>query len=98
MPPAGDSSRFKFAWAKTLRNIILEKSKSINKNDELIISGISYWHVDRQEIDEILINLNHNIDVYLINPNPPTVLNAVLTTIFNNVIVYTKSDNLGKIK
>jgi len=52
--------------------------------------------VDRQEIDKYLTRINENVDVYLINPSPPSVFNAVLTTIFKNVVVYKKSDNLGK--
>ena len=97
LPPAGDSSRFnKLSWAKTLRDVVMEKTKQLNSNDDIIICGLSYWHVDRQEIDKYLTRINENVNVYLINPNPPSVFNAVLTTIFKNVVVYRKSDNLGK--
>ena len=77
---------------------LITKGKQLTLEDEIIICGISYWHVDRQEIDKYLTSIASNIDVYLINPNPPSVFNAVLTTIFKNVIVYKKSDNLGQLK
>lgn len=95
LPPAGDSSRFKLSWAKELRELAINKTKEIQEQDDIIICGISYWHVDRQELDKYLTNLNPKVNVYLINPNPPNVFNAVLTTIFDNVIVYKSSNNLG---
>jgi len=96
LPPAGDSSRFNLSWAKTLRDEVLNKTKELNSDDDIIICGLSYWHVDRQEIDKYLTSINENVNVYLINPSPPSVFNAVLTTIFKNVVVYKKSNNLGK--
>lgn len=95
LPPAGDSYRFKLSWAKELRDLAIKKTKEIQEEDDIIICGISYWHVDRQELDKYLTNLNSKANVYLINPNPPNVFNAVLTTIFDNVIVYKSSNNLG---
>lgn len=95
LPPAGDSSRFKLKWAETLKNKIIEFANTLEDKDDLVISGVSYWHVDRQELDKYLTNISENVNVYLINPRPSNVLNAVLTTIFKNVIIYKKSNNLG---
>lgn len=96
LPPAGDSSRYKLSWAEKLRDKVLEKAKEVNNRDDVIICGISYWHVDRQELDKYFVEINPDANIFLINPNPPSVFNAVLTTLFKNVIVYKKSDNLGK--
>ena len=92
IPPAGDSSRLGFTWAKNIRDNIQIKAAELNEIDELIICGISYWHVDRLEIDNVLTKINSKIsNVKLINPHPPNVLNAVLTTLFENVIFFTNS-------
>ena len=95
IPPAGDSSRLDFKWAKEIR----EKAKSIaselNENDEVIICGLSYWHVDRFEIDSILTSVNPNIsDIKVINPYPPKVFNAIITTLFDKVIFFNNSQPL----
>lgn len=101
IPPAGDSSRLRMteSWASYLRFKALENAKII-ANDEkntVVICGISYWHVDRKEIDELLINLNPQGDLVFINPNPPRDLNAVLISIFKNYMLQTSSDTIGGI-
>ncbi|WP_264537062.1 SIR2 family protein [Flavobacterium sp. N1736] len=95
IPPAGDSSRLDFKWAKEIRDNAKEVAKSLNKNDELIICGLSYWHVDRLEIDSILTSINPEIDeVKVINPYTPKVFNAIITTLFDKVIFYNNSKPL----
>jgi hypothetical protein len=98
IPPAGDSSRMaNYIWANDIRAKTVEMAKSLTENDELIISGISYWHVDRLEIDTILTNVVSDIStVRVINPNPPRTLNAVLVALFKNVIFDTHCNNLNK--
>ncbi|EIJ78331.1 hypothetical protein PB1_12254 [Bacillus methanolicus PB1] len=96
IPPAGDSSRIESSWAYELRKLALEEAKSLNYGDEFLLCGISYWHVDRQEIDELLISINPEINVKMINPNPPTTLSAVLTSLFDNHITYKNSSVLGE--
>ena len=99
IPPAGDAHRYKQAWETKFREKALSFAKSLKKWDKLIISGISYWHVDRREIDEILMAIpaeaRPSIDVLAINPNMPKVFNNVITTIFDNVKIFSKSDYLG---
>lgn len=96
IPPAGDSNRMAGCkWAQTIRERIDEALTTIKAEDELILCGISYWHVDRTELDHYLCKVPMDIsNVYVINPAPPRALNAVLTTYFNNVINYTDSRNL----
>ncbi len=95
IPPAGDSLRINTSWAYELRKIAIEEAKKLTYADEFIMCGISYWHVDRAEIDELLININADINVKTVNPSTPSVLNAVLTSLFNRHIGYNNSDILG---
>lgn len=98
IPPAGDSSRLTHKWAQELRDIIKTYMNSISNGDKCIISGISYWPVDRPEIDMILAALSqNNIDTYMVNPHPPRALNAVLTCMLPNHISYSSSDWIGDI-
>ncbi|HEX2945698.1 MAG TPA: hypothetical protein VHT96_07060 [Clostridia bacterium] len=98
IPPAGDSSRMQTSsWASKLRLDAKNEVKKITDSDEVIICGMSYWHVDRKELDEILINLNQNANITFINPNPSKDLNAVLVSLFENYVLLTSSDALGGI-
>ncbi|PFA50782.1 hypothetical protein CN391_15810 [Bacillus anthracis] len=94
IPPAGDSNRTDVGWVKNLREIINDKVTNSGSKDKLIIFGLSYWHVDRAEIDDIITRIDPLVQVVLINPNPPTSLDAVLTSVFQNYIHYTKSEHL----
>lgn len=95
IPPAGDSLRHQSnVWSKTLRECAIDSVKGISDIDDAIICGMSYWHVDRKELDELLINLSQSVNIILMNPSPPKDLNAVLVTLFNNYTVFTSSDSL----
>ncbi|MDF2546109.1 MAG: hypothetical protein K0R93_1007 [Anaerosolibacter sp.] len=94
IPPAGDSNRFSMSWVKTLRQKVSEKIQLSDSRDKMIIFGISYWHVDRAEIDEILTQVNPLIEMTLINPTPPTCFDAVLTSLFKNYVHYPNTDLL----
>jgi len=95
IPPAGDSSRMTYKWANEMRTLVNQELEVIGENDKVIISGLSYWHVDRREIDELLIKLSvKNINTYMVNPNPPRALNAVLTCVLPKHITYTSSNLL----
>ncbi|TGK45968.1 hypothetical protein [Leptospira kanakyensis] len=85
IPPAGRSSRFSNSWASTIRNNISEILKNSDTKDLLYMAGLSYWYVDREEIDEILTKINSEMEVILINPKPPEELLAVLSTIFKKL-------------
>ena len=95
IPPSGDSSRMTYKWAREIRDEIKQYAAALKPTDKLIISGLSYWHVDRKEIDDILTSVNYEVDTYLVNPNPPRAFNAVLSCIFDKYIVYSNSKVLG---
>lgn len=92
IPPAGDSDRFELTWAGKLRAEAKSKSAGIEENDKVILCGLSYWHVDRKEIDEILLSLNSKCELAYINPNPPEALDAVLTSLFGNYEHYISTE------
>lgn len=97
IPPAGDSTRLSQMWSSELRNQIKMAATSLGKDDSVVICGLSYWHVDRKEIDTYLSAIFPEIEnLIMINPNPPEVLNAVLMTLFNQYIVIPDSKNLIK--
>lgn len=101
IPPAGESERLQFVapWASSIKAKAINAIKMMNKQEEtlIVMCGISYWHVDRREIDQLLININENAEFILINPTPPRDLNAVLSSIFKKYILQLSADNLGVI-
>ena len=100
IPPAGDSSRLETttSWAKEIRTHAVEKAKTLaDSESSVVICGLSYWHVDRKEIDELLINFSPFTELTFINPFPPRDLNAVLASIFDNYILQSSSERIGRI-
>lgn len=99
IPPASEAGRMQqeeTSWSKVIHNKILETFKQAKESDDCIISGISYWHVDRNELDNILVNMHPKISLKMINPNPPKSLTAVLTSLFENFVLYPKSSILER--
>lgn len=94
IPPAGESSRFNHTWASQIRGTAKHKATRLDKNDEMIICGLSYWHVDRAELDELIVSCDPLLNVTMINPNPKRTINAVLTSIFSNFVTYSGSATL----
>lgn len=95
IPPAGDSSRLDFKWAKEIRDKAKSVANGLSENDELLICGISYWHVDRLEIDSILTSINPKLnEIKVINPATPKVFNAIITTLFDKVLFFKNSKPL----
>ena len=86
IPPAGDSNRSELGWLKVLKENTTELMNKVTSNDSLIIIGISYWHVDRAEIDSILTKLDPKMNVISVNPKPTTCYDAVLTSLFDNYV------------
>lgn len=99
IPPAGDSMRLGTTapWSQKLRNEAKNIAMSIEEKDEIVLCGISYWHVDRRELDELLINLNQDSNFTFVNPMPPRDLNAVLSSIFTNYVQQHSSSEIGGI-
>lgn len=97
IPPAGDSARLQSAWSNLLRKQAQEQAKTISPSDEVILCGMSYWHVDRRELDSILTSLPQDTNFTFINPHPPRELNAVLVTMFKQYTAYSSAKNIGDI-
>lgn len=96
IPPAGDSSRLTYEWASELRKLVEEQVSMLSMNDKCIISGLSYWHVDRKEIDGLLARIcEKDLDTYMVNPFPPRALSAVLTCVLPKHITYSSSEWIG---
>lgn len=94
IPPAGDSGRFNQTWAKEIRSLLLQKVKEFKSEDEVVICGLSYWHVDRAELDELLVSLPQQINIKMVNPNPNRSLNTVIASLFANFISYSSASEL----
>lgn len=97
IPPAGDSSRLNHSWATTIREEAKRKASEITKDDMAIICGLSYWHVDRPELDELMVKFNPDINLKMINPNPPRAMSAVLTSLFRNYVQHVDSSILEEL-
>lgn len=97
IPPAGNSNRINVEWADELRSTVNNYGNNIAFEDTVIICGISYWHVDREEIDELLTNINPSVNMIMINPCVPATFNAVIETIFSKYMLYSTSNNLGEV-
>lgn len=103
IPPAGDSIRIDSSdstndnWARTMRREAITAARDLHYVDEMYICGISYWHVDRIEFDQILTNVSPKVKVKVVNPKPSSTFNAVLTGLFEEHITYNNSKVLGGI-
>lgn len=97
IPPAGDTSRFNFDWASNLRTFAKTAAEELIEHDLCIICGLSYWHVDRSEIDEILLSMDSEINVKMVNPWPNQTLNSVISSVFRNYINYTDCSRINQI-
>ncbi|HGS4750750.1 TPA: hypothetical protein ACMDRF_003620 [Vibrio cholerae] len=97
IPPAGDVNRTRDGWNASLRQIYEPKIKELKKDDLMIISGISYWHVDRAEIDNILIAPSDEVDLVNINPSMDQYFESVINSLFKNYIHFDGSDILSEL-
>ena len=89
IPPAGDATRYQYGWIECIRKGLEETVKKSTSKDEMLLFGLSYWHVDRNEIDDILLAMDNKMNVIFVNPLPPTSLEAVLTCMFKNYVHFT---------
>lgn len=98
IPPAGDSSRQTTnIWSEKLRALAIAATREMDGGDDVYFCGMSYWHVDRKELDELLININPDVNITIINPSLRRELNAVLVTLFKNYTVFTSSESLKEV-
>ena len=62
----------------------------------MVVCGLSYWHVDRREIDDLLMNVSDQVNLTFVNPSPPETFDAVLTSLFDNYEHYTSIQNYAE--
>lgn len=96
IPPAGESIKAG-SWSKNIRELSFHCAESITNVDKILICGISYWNVDRYEIDELLCSVDSECPICFINPNPPSEFNATLMSIFKKYKVFKTSNSLKNI-
>lgn len=94
IPPAGEAARLPGSWAQLLRDRAIQWMESLAPGDELLISGLSYWHVDRHELDRLFVACNRDVDVRMINPSPSRTMSAVLTSLFEGYTFFPDTDVL----
>jgi hypothetical protein len=83
IPPAGEAGRSSSTWAQSIRSECKSKLESFGEDDLAIVCGLSYWHVDRAEIDTLLNAMNSGMNVVHLNPYPSQTLDAVLNSLFS---------------
>lgn len=101
IPPAGEAKRIQQndnSWSNTIHQNIITALQSMCEVDDCIICGLSYWHVDRNELDSILVHCNPNMNMNMINPYPSRAFTAVLTSLFSKLIVYPSARILERLK
>jgi hypothetical protein len=94
IPPAAESGRFNHTWAGQMRLAAKQAAQELGSDGELLLCGLSYWHVDRAELDELLTACDPATNVKMVNPRPLRAMDAVITSIFDNYISYTSNSAL----
>lgn len=97
IPPAGEAHRYAQPWANSIQTELKNSVKKLQENDDFFICGISYWHVDRTEIDDILRHIDCDVNVRMINPGNVEGLSAILGMVFNNYIHHSSSEILKEL-
>ncbi|MGG5736892.1 hypothetical protein [Bacillus cereus group sp. IBL03679] len=67
IPPSMHNIQLKLSWIHSMLNEYIKFARNL---DAFVIVGISYWDVDRPEIDFFLNQLPKKAKVYIMNPNP----------------------------
>ena len=94
LPPAGESERYKHRWIRQIWDKTIDAAKRLNENDLVIIYGLSYWHVDRKEIDMLLGEVPRKSRVISVNPNPNPQFEAVCCSLFKSYHSYSNPKQL----
>ncbi len=96
LPPAGDSERYKHRWIRQIWDQAIQAAASLQDNDVVILYGLSYWHVDRREIDLLLGCVPRKARVISINPNPNPNFEAVCCSLFRSYHSYSNARQLKR--
>lgn len=94
LPPAGESERYKHRWIRQIWDKAIDAATRLNDNDLVVIFGLSYWHVDRKEIDMLLSKLPRKSRVISVNPNPNPQFEAVCCSLFKSYHSYSNPKQL----
>lgn len=94
LPPAGESERYRHRWIRQIWDKTLEAARQLTDADLVIIYGLSYWHVDRREIDMLLGELPRKARVISVNPNPNPQFEAVCCSLFRSYQSYSNPRQL----
>ncbi|NED65189.1 hypothetical protein G3I15_30100 [Streptomyces sp. SID10244] len=94
IPPAGEAGRSAITWAQAIRDEASKQLSEFGSGDLAIVCGLSYWHVDRAEIDLLLNSMHSAMNVVHLNPAPSPTLDAVLNSLFVNYTHLASSDLL----
>ncbi|OYW70572.1 MAG: hypothetical protein B7Z37_30335 [Verrucomicrobia bacterium 12-59-8] len=97
IPPAGEARRLNQTWAGEIQTHCQNVASSLTETDDMLICGLSYWHVDRAELDTLLNSCSAAINIKMINPKPSRTLTAVITSIFDRFICYPSCTILSKL-
>jgi hypothetical protein len=96
LPPAGESDRYRHRWIRQIWDKAVEAARGLVEGDLVIIFGLSYWHVDRREVDMLLSELPRRARVVSINPSPNPHLEAVCCSLFRSYHSYSNSGQLKR--
>ena len=97
LPPAGDSDRYKHRWILQIWNKVYEAAKALEPQDLVVLYGLSYWHVDRREIDVLLSKISRLARVVSINPRPNANFEAACCSLFRSYQSHCDSNQLAKV-
>lgn len=97
LPPAGESERYKHRWIREVWDSAIEATSSLSRHDLVILYGLSYWHVDRKEIDYLLANISRQAKVMSVNPYPNEQFDAVCCSLFRSYHSYSNPRSLNKV-
>lgn len=96
LPPAGESDRYKHRWIRQIWDKAIEAAKQLEENDLVVIYGLSYWHVDRKEIDMLLGEISRKARVISVNPFPNAHFEAVCCSLFKFYHSYSNPKQLAR--
>jgi hypothetical protein len=84
LPPAGESDRYKHRWIRQIWDRAIDAAKGLGEKDLVVVYGLSYWHVDRKEIDMLLGDVSRKARVISVNPTPDRNFEAVCCSLFKS--------------
>lgn len=96
LPPAGESDRYRHRWIRQIWDKAIEAAKQLEENDLVVIYGLSYWHVDRKEIDMLLGEISRKARVISVNPFPNAHFEAVCCSLFKSYHSYSNPKQLAR--